>query len=140
MVRRLKYSRSTGLASFMSEKIAVSTERLSGIDAIVPVPIHWRRRNSRGFNQSEELAPNGINLLERIRATRPQVGLNREQRARNLAGAFRALPGAEGKTILLIDDVVTSGQTARECASALLAVGAIEVGILAFCGESGWQS
>jgi ComF family protein len=105
------------------------------------VSIHWSRLCRRGFNQAELLC-DGLprerlrpDLLRRIRATRPQAGLSREERLRNLAGAFRANGEAQGLRILLVDDVFTSGQTARECAGALLAAGATKVGILALCGE-----
>jgi ComF family protein len=137
-VRRLKFARSTVLAPFMAGEIAKAVRELD-VDLIVPVPIHLSRRNQRGFNQSELLAsalPSHPQMLTRIRATRPQVGLNREQRTRNLQGAFRASPEVRGQRILLIDDVVTSGQTARECARELLDKGAYEVSVLAFCGEA----
>jgi ComF family protein len=136
-VRRLKYNRSTGLAPWMAEEIAQASAKLP-FDAVVPVPIHWSRWCWRGFNQSDLIAarlPSEPRLLRRVRATRPQVGLNREERLRNLEGAFAARP-CVGRSILLIDDVVTSGQTATECAKALLEQGAKEVGILALCGEA----
>jgi ComF family protein len=124
----------------MSQEIAKAANELRfDFDVALPVPIHWSRLCQRGFNQAEILAsrlPMDATLLRRIRATRPQVGLNREQRTKNLAGAFRAGSGASGKKVLLIDDVVTSGQTARECAKVLLEAGAVEVGILAFCGDA----
>lgn len=94
------------------------------------------RENVRGFNQSvllsallpaDKLKPK---LLTRIRATKPQVHLNREERLTNLKGAFQAAPEVEGKEILLIDDVYTSGGTAVACAEALIAAGAASVGIL----------
>ncbi|HSI72549.1 MAG TPA: ComF family protein [Fimbriimonas sp.] len=140
-VRRLKYSRSTSLTSWMASEIARASQ-LVPFDVVIPVPIHWARRNERGFNQSELLAsalPSSPELLKRIRRTRPQVGLTREQRMTNLSGAFLASPLASGLSVLLIDDVVTSGQTARECAKELLSKGAREVGVLAFCGEPGFR-
>ncbi len=139
-VRRLKYARSTALSGFLASQIARAIDELAlSFDVAVPVPIHWTRWCERGFNQSDILAGELLpdrHLLKRIRATRPQVGLNREQRTRNLDGAFRAGEDAGGKAILLIDDVVTSGQTAKECAKSLLAAGANEVGLLAFCGDA----
>lgn len=139
-VRRLKYARCTSLAGFLSDEIARAIEDY-GLDPelIVPVPIHWSRRCTRGFNQAEllcerlEVSPHA---LVRSRRTRPQVGLTEEERLQNLQGAFRASPTVAGKRVLLIDDVLTSGQTARECARALRAAGASEVGFLAFCGEA----
>lgn len=138
-VRRLKYNRATALGEFMAATLRREANALGlGADFVVPVPIHWSRRAGRGFNQAELLASQfkvESAALTRIRRTRPQVGLSRVERARNLAGAFRAAPLVQGRSVLLIDDVLTSGQTAHECATALRAAGAAEVGILAFCGE-----
>jgi len=138
-VRLLKYERCTGLAGFMADSLhdVVETEGLK-VDLVVPIPIHWRRLAMRGFNQAELLASNLDNrsmVLRRIRATQPQAGLNTSQRLKNLDGAFEVISDVAGKSILLIDDVVTSGQTARECTKVLHSAGAREVGILAFCGE-----
>jgi ComF family protein len=141
-VQRLKYERVTSLAAPMAEILAEAAEQrtLLEVDAVVPVPIHWSRWCQRGFNQSEMLTEKfppqllAPKLLKRIRATRPQVSLTPEQRLRNLQGAFSASDEVAGLRVLLIDDVFTSGQTARECAKALKAKGAIEVGILAFAG------
>lgn len=137
--RRLKYSRCTSLVAFLSLQMKEEVERLGlNSDFVVPVPIHWSRRAYRGFNQSELLCEGlspKLNVLHRVRRTRPQVGLSDEERRTNLSGAFRADASASGRSVLLIDDVLTSGQTARECARALIAAGAAEVGILALCGE-----
>lgn len=138
-VRRLKYDRLTGLGPWMSSEIK-ELARGSGLekaDLIIPVPIHWTRLCERGFNQSELLAESfgatSTSLL-RFRRTRPQVGLDLEQRLENLRGAFRAEESLSGKSVLLIDDVITSGGTARECAVALKAAGAVHVAAIAFCG------
>lgn len=138
-VRLLKYERCTGLARFMAEAIhdVVEKEGLN-VDLVVPIPIHWRRLAMRGFNQADLLASKLTNrsiVLRRVRATQPQAGLSTSQRLKNLDGAFEVVSDVVGKSILLIDDVVTSGQTARECTKVLQLAGAIEVGILAFCGE-----
>ena len=121
------------------------TEILSEADLITPVPLHrvrlWRRR----FNQAAVLAghvarharlPCETGLIERIKATRPQVGLTREERASNLQGAFRLTPEAAGlaveRRIVLIDDVLTTGATLNACARALLKAGAARVDALTF--------
>lgn len=136
-VRRLKFERITPLAEPLASQVLKGCTRfeLLSCDHIIPVPIHRTRENVRGFNQSvllsaqlpaEKLNPR---LLTRIRATKPQVRLKREERLTNLKGAFQAAPEVAGKTILLIDDVYTSGGTAVACAEALFAAGAVEVGI-----------
>ncbi len=101
-----------------------------GPDAVVPVPLHWTRRWRRGFNQSELLAaalakklgvPCRPGWLARTRRTSPQTQQTPAQRKDNVRGAFRAPAGLplRGKTILLIDDVLTTGSTAHEAARAL---------------------
>jgi ComF family protein len=139
-VRALKYGRSTSLIDAMAGEVRAAVSDLGfGVDAVIPVPIHWSRRCTRGFNQSELLCEGTETrpeLLARVRRTRPQAGLTRDERERNLHGAFRASPRVSGLRVLLVDDVLTSGHTARECAKVLREAGAAEVGILAFCGES----
>ncbi len=104
-------------------------------DALLPVPMHPTRRRIRGYNQSERLArivggelalPLLTDALVRTRAARPQVGLTGEARRSNLAGAF-AVPRPEavqGQSLLLIDDVATTGSSLHECALVLKAYGA----------------
>ena len=106
---------------------------------VVPVPLAAARRRERGYNQSEELArvlagASGLPLdrqLARVRTTRPQVGLARPARHQNVRDAFR-WRGAplRGEPFLLIDDVLTTGATADECAATLKAAGAGWVGLL----------
>ena len=107
-------------------------------DALLPVPMHSVRRRVRGYNQSERLArvlgtELGLPLLSgalvRVRPTRPQVGLTAEARRTNLRGAFvvRQPDLVSGKTLLLIDDVVTTGSSLHECAATLNAAGAAAV-------------
>ena len=109
-------------------------------DAAVPVPLHWRRRWRRGFNQAEALAravgrrhgfPVERRCLVRVRATPPQHG-DAAARQRNVQKAFAVRrPGRiAGKRVLLVDDVFTTGATANACAAALLAAGAAAVGVL----------
>jgi ComF family protein len=139
-VQRLKYSRTTSLIGAMSVVIAdlVGRPVFAAADAVVPVPIHWRRNCYRGFNQSHLLCaaldPAMVRptLLTRKRWTRPQVGLSREERRINLEGAFAASPQVRGLRLLLVDDVTTSGGTIRECAKTLKQAGAAWVGAAAF--------
>lgn len=110
-------------------------------DMLVPVPLHFERLNSRGYNQSELLAeglsrrigiPAVTDVLFRTRNTMHQMALSRGLRERNVSGAFYAA-GKEvsGKRILLIDDIYTVGATARACAKELLCKGAAEVSVIA---------
>lgn len=140
-VRRLKYSRATSLAEPMAHLLAeyVADLSLEDVDLVVPVPIHWTRLYFRGFNQSEMLceAQKRVDsrVLKRIRATRPQVGLNPQERRRNLVDAFRCDGSVAGKTVLLVDDVITTGHTVGECARTLKTAGALSVRAVAFCGS-----
>jgi ComF family protein len=115
-------------------------------DAIVPVPLHRDRLRSRGFNQAQELAgpvsrrlgrPLLIQACERIRATRPQSGLDsREARRRNVAGAFRVrCPLAGYRRIAIVDDVLTTGATTQELARTLRAAGIDQIVIWACAGR-----
>lgn len=108
---------------------------------VVPVPLHWTRRWRRGFNQSERLAEalcekTGWVLvpdwLTRTRRTVSQTGLTREQRAANVEQAFAALDWAPGRgaTVLLVDDVMTTGATLEACAKTLRTAGARRVLVL----------
>jgi ComF family protein len=111
-----------------------------GFDAIVPVPLNWRKQWSRGFNQAELLARHvskrrGIplmNALRRKRVTSTQAALATAGRKRNVAGAFAARANADlaGKRVLLIDDVMTTGATAGACASVLKRAGAKSISLL----------
>ena len=145
-IRKLKYSRITSLAKPLSELMfsGASQMDLLEVDAIVPIPIHWKRKFDRGFNQSELLCkqmPFSLVeplLLKRTRATIPQVQLSHEARLHNLEGCFKAAQEVKGLSILLIDDVITSGGTANESAKTLKLAGAKKVGILSFAGK-GYQ-
>lgn len=112
------------------------------VDFIIPVPLHWKRLRSRGFNQAELLAriiSLNLNLplltgnLRRTRFTTPQIELPKEQRLTNLKGAFkvRQREEIEGRSLLLIDDVFTTGATMNECSRTLVEAGAAKVYCLA---------
>ncbi len=139
-VTRLKYGRHTALAEPMAATIArlVADCQLDDVDWIVPVPIHWFRRCGRGFNQAELLASAlpaslvRLDLLRRVRWTRPQASLPAHKRDRNLVGAFACTADLSGAYVLLVDDVLTSGATLRECATALRSRGASHVSAAVF--------
>jgi ComF family protein len=109
----------------------------------VPVPLHRRRLWSRGFNQSALVArelsrrtglPVAVDALRRIRSTPPLKGMGMRQRRRTVAGAFRANGAADlrGRTIILIDDVLTTGSTANACARVLKRAGAERVDLISW--------
>jgi ComF family protein len=107
------------------------------VDVIVPVPLAADRFRVRGYNQADLLAvglakrlelPAEGHLLTRVRATRSQVGLAPGERWRNVRGAFQAVPNlAQGRNVLIVDDLCTTGATLTECASALYEAGSEEV-------------
>lgn len=116
-------------------------------DLVIPVPLHRRRLLWRGYNQSLELArriakTHGIPLdaraLVRTRNTVPQTRVEAGQRRRNIRGAFRADPlKVKGKSVLLVDDVLTTGATLEECAKTLHRAGssAVDVLVLSVAGD-----
>jgi ComF family protein len=147
LVHALKYGDRLDLAPTMGRWMArAGHELLRDCDALVPVPLHWRRLWARRFNQSAALAKaiaadrTGIavaySALARIKPTAQQVGLSKSQRADNVQGAFRVAaerrPEVAGRRLILIDDVLTSGATAEACARALLRAGAAKVDVLVF--------
>ena len=107
------------------------------VSMVLPIPLSLSRQMERGYNQAALIArPLALALgltyapkaLARWRDTRSQVGLSREQRCENVSGVFRAARGlVRGRTILLIDDVATTGSTLSSAAEALLVDGALQV-------------
>lgn len=134
----VKYHRNIGLADAIATDMLEFARSLQWtMEILIPVPSGAARLRERGYNQvaliarplAYELgvayAPNG---LRRARETRSQVGLNVSERRENVRGAYRADPSVvERKSILLMDDVATTGATISACAEALVAAGATEV-------------
>ncbi|RYE31819.1 MAG: ComF family protein [Hyphomicrobiales bacterium] len=146
LVHRLKYGDRVELSLTLGRMMAQAGRELAAdAELVLPVPLHRTRLWRRRFNQAAVLAravsretglPLATTALARIRRTRQQVGLTRAQRADNLQGAFH-VPVAmrslvEGRRILLVDDVLTTGATVNAASRALLRAGASAVDVLTF--------
>ncbi len=148
-IHALKYGRIEGVARGLGRMLAEAIARLAGEAPgemlVVPVPLHRSKYAQRGFNQARSLASEALGFLKsshpgwrltlaprtlmRLRATASQAGLSPRQRRLNLRGAF-SVSDAEavaGQNILLVDDILTTGATAREAAQALIAAGAATI-------------
>ena len=137
-IHKFKYggiSRLSGLfSSLLIDFIKDNPEILKDIDLLVPVPLGKNRLRERGYNQSsmltrpisEEFGVLSVDALAKKKSTPPQSELKRESRLINLKGAFEMRPdiSVNGKNILIIDDVFTTGSTINECASVLKDAGA----------------
>ena len=144
-VQSFKFDGRRGLGGYLAGLVVERLDRIpeiaAGADAVISVPLHRRRQRERGFNQADALAAGiaartSLELLgdpvERTRPTPPQVGLNRTARIANMRHAFtvRDAKRVEGRTILVVDDVMTTGATVAACAKALRDAGAREVRVL----------
>lgn len=140
LIHLFKYGKIAPLADPLGRLLLRTLPRESVFDAIVPMPLHWKRRWQRGFNQAELLARavakgTGLhvcNAVSRRKSTQPQAGLTSAERRANVIGAFnvKRRRGIEGRHVLLIDDVLTTGATAGACAAALKRAGAARVTVL----------
>jgi ComF family protein len=137
-IHSLKYQNNIGLAEALSVHLVELLDRLEWrIDLVIPVPLAAQRRLERGYNQASLLAlPVALSrelrystrALRRTRETRSQVGLSGEERHINVKDAFNADSNAvKEKSVLVIDDVATTGATQEACARALLTAGASTV-------------
>lgn len=149
LIYKLKYDGDCLLPGDLSELLMIawdSYEQLNGELLLVPIPLHPKRLKSRGFNQAELLArqlaglaglPVDTQALKRIKATEAQHNLGRAERMLNLSGAFRGdCAKVTGKTVVLVDDIFTSGATLKEAAREVLSLGAFKVvGITIACAD-----
>lgn len=146
MAQALKYSDRPELAPWMARwMMRAGSELIADAEVVVPVPLHWRRFFLRRFNQSAELGravarlsnlPFAPSAVRRIKITRQQVGLSSREREDNVRGAF-AVPAeqriaVEGRRVLVVDDVYTTGATVSALARALMRAGATAVDVLTF--------
>ncbi|MGI9244680.1 MAG: ComF family protein, partial [Verrucomicrobiales bacterium] len=157
LVHSFKYSRRVALRTELGRMLLCAFEdpRMESSDGmLVPVPLHPRRQRERGFNQAEELALVAarelgmpvVKGLRRVRHTETQVHMQRGQRLHNLRGAFglsrskSTRQRLEGATVFLIDDVLTTGSTAQECARVLKKeAGVRRVIVVTVCRAAGFS-
>ncbi len=147
LIKAVKYRFYRGVIGELMQEI-VWDERLREVELIVPIPLHQRRENWRGFNQARiigevlagRIEVSVLDILMRTKNTRPLAEMkNREQREREISGVFEVRKGGmskgiKGKRILLVDDVCTSGATMREAARILKESGVAEVWGFALAG------
>jgi ComF family protein len=135
MIGALKFSARLDLAAVFSGLLA-AREPVAGADVVLAVPLSHERERERGFNQSREIGkrfarrvglPFADDILLRVRHSAPQHSLAREERRRNVKGAFAVVGDVRGRCALIVDDVMTTGSTLDEIASALKRAGATRV-------------
>ena len=141
LIHRLKYDKKIQLGKRLAQRLGHSISKdkeFAGCDMVIPVPLHRARERERGFNQSEVLAEGisramGISLardiLKRKKNTKDQTYLNAQQRAENVRGAFVVSQPEKvhGKSVILVDDVMTTGATLNECALMMQDAGTTKV-------------
>jgi len=144
-IRGCKYRNIVKLIPALSPLLRPALDALPAADAVVPVPLHPRRLRQRGFNQSLLLArvvaghnrkPLIMDRLIKDLDTHPQIGLSAKERAANLKGAFSVRGDFRDMSLLLVDDVMTTGATVSECSKQLLEAGAKKIVVLTLARAS----
>ncbi len=145
-IKRLKFRQRTVYLPFFQRQLANAGAALpDSCDAILPVPLHWRRQTRRGFNQSREIAHvfrrqrslPWLNGVRRVRATSFQSGLDAGERRKNLQNAFRVTRPLRARHVVIVDDVITTGVTCRVLANVLREAGVGKVSVLALARAQG---
>jgi len=143
LIHLLKYERMRPLATRLGRSLGARVAAAGvSVDVVIPVPLHWRRRLSREFNQAALIARElAVEIdseckpywLRRLKATAPQAGLTDRERIQNVRGAFRAAAAEKvrGRRVLIVDDVMTTGSTLSACARAVKRAGAESVVVAA---------
>jgi ComF family protein len=143
-VRSLKFGKNLSMSRLFAQLMLNLLSQIDKEYILTPVPLHSSRLRRRGYNQAYEIAKELCKLsqhhmeinLKRIKKTDMQAQLKFNQRKKNVKNAFKLIGTVKQKKILLIDDVMTSGNTLRECAKVLKKAGAEEVALLVFARKS----
>ncbi|MDX9798486.1 MAG: phosphoribosyltransferase family protein [Bacteroidales bacterium] len=144
LIHSFKYNEDLGIGKYLSETLCnelKSKQWINEIDYIIPLPLHWRRKLKRGFNQSEIIAKTigkyfskevKSNYIRRVRNNRSQTKMSKSQRWTNVENIFKLKNPAllEGKHILLVDDIVTTGASLNSCIKTLSKVKDIKISVL----------
>ena len=142
VIEQLKYHFYYSIASEMAEmmKPFLAKSKITP-EIAIPVPLHWFKKNYRGFNQAELLAQHVLgknftqDLIQRSKNTKTQVGMKRKERMANLKDVFRLKKPLQCNYVVLVDDVVTTGTTLEECAKVLKVAKVEKVFGLVFAGD-----
>lgn len=150
VVHKLKYSGEPWMADFAAEEMKKKYDGLLwGCDVVTFVPMYWIKERKRGYNQAKLLAEKFavksslecLPLLKRVKNTTPQSFLDKNERVKNIEDAFEpdheSVKLINGKTVLVIDDILTTGASLNECAKVLLENGAEKVYGLCMCSVNG---
>jgi len=146
-IRELKFHHDLSMANLLGQSLASVVETIAvRPDVLVPVPLHPARARQRGFNQAIEISrpvsrvlkiPIDLDGVARVRDTASQARLSLPERRRNLRHAFSARRDFTGQRVALIDDVMTTGETAHHLASTLRKAGAAEVTVWVIARTAG---